>query len=70
MIKNNKAKRISRGVYEYRGYRLTNYGYYEPDHCIWWEAVDLKTGCAEFHEHTKRELIETINEELDRKEKK
>ena len=64
------SERISRGVYEYRGYRLTNYGYYEPDHCIWWEAVDLKTGCADFHEHTKRELIETINEELDRKEKK
>jgi hypothetical protein len=25
----------------------------------------LETGCADFHEHTKRELIATINKELD-----
>ena len=40
------AVKISKGIYEYKGYRISNCGYYEPDHCIWWEAVDMKTGCA------------------------
>ena len=41
------AVKISKGIYEYKGYRISNCGYYEPDHCIWWEAVDMKTGCAD-----------------------
>ena len=36
------AVKISKGIYEYKGYRISNCGYYEPDHCIWWEAVDMK----------------------------
>ena len=42
------AVKISKGIYEYKGYRISNCGYYEPDHCIWWEAVDMKTGCADY----------------------
>lgn len=51
-----------RGVYEYKGYRVSNCGYYEPDHCIWWEAVNIEMGCADYHAHTKKELIELIDE--------
>jgi len=40
----------------YAGYELTNLGYYSPDHCIWWEAVSLTTGEADYHAHTMREL--------------
>ncbi len=55
------AKRISNGVYQYKGYKLTNYGYYLPDHCIWWEAVNIKTGCADFHATTKKEIMDLID---------
>ena len=48
------AVKISKGIYEYKGYRISNCGYYEPDHCIWWEAVDMKTGCADYHATTKK----------------
>lgn len=57
------AKRISMGVYEYKGYKITNYGYYPPDHCIWWEAVNEETGCADYHAHTKKEIIDMIDED-------
>ena len=36
----------------------------EPDHCIWWEAVDMKTGCADYHATTKKFLMEQIDEDL------
>ena len=51
--------------YLYRGYEIRNHGYYPPDKCVWWEAVDLKTGCADFHEHTKRDIIKSIDRALD-----
>ncbi len=63
-----KSKKLSKGNYEYRGYRLHNHGYYEADHCIWWEAVNLKTGCADYHAHTKWELMRYIDEEIDEKD--
>jgi hypothetical protein len=56
-----KAKRIHSGMYEYKGYRLLNCGYHQPDHCIWWQAVDIKTGCTEYSKHTKRELMNEID---------
>lgn len=55
------AVKISKGIYEYKGYRISNCGYYEPDHCIWWEAVDMKTGCADYHATTKKFLMEQID---------
>ena len=57
------AKRISSGIYEYKGYRLVNCGYHHPDHCVWWEAVDNKTGCADYHAGTKWELMRMIDED-------
>ena len=36
----HRAKRISAGHYEYRGFKVTSVGYYHPDHKVAWEAVD------------------------------
>lgn len=58
-----KCRKISRGIYEYKGYRIVNCGYHHPDHCIWWEAINLKTGCADYHAHTKRSLLRMIDTE-------
>lgn len=58
------AKRISSGNYVYRGHELHFHGWYPPDKCVWWEAVD-KDGGASFHAHTKRHLMELIDEDLD-----
>ncbi len=54
-------KRITEGKYISRGYRYLNYeirnhGYYEPERCVWWEAVNIETGEADFHAHSKREI--------------
>ena len=56
----SKCKKLHQGIYEYRGYRICNCVYLEPDHCIQWEAVDIKTGCADYHANTKKEIIEMI----------
>lgn len=55
------GKHILKG-YEYRGYEIRNHGYYSPDHCIYWEAVNIKTGCADFHSKTKRDIKSLIDE--------
>lgn len=55
-------KKISKGIYEYKGYRVSNCGYYQPDHCVWWEAVNIKNGCADFHATTKKEIQKLIDE--------
>ena len=49
----------------YRGYRLVNHGYYEPDDCVWWQAENLVTKEADFSAHTMRELKSMIDEALD-----
>ena len=41
--------------YKFKGYTITNCGYHQPDHCVWWEAVDAN-GNANFHGHTLREV--------------
>lgn len=61
-----RAKRIINGKYIYSGYlyrsyEIRNHGYYPPDKCIWWEAVNVSTGEADFHEHTKREIMRMID---------
>jgi len=56
--------KVSNGKYCYRGFELTNLGYYSPDQCVWWEAIDLKTNCADFHAHSKRDLKIEIDEAL------
>ena len=52
------ATKISKGIYEYKGYRISNCGYHEPDHCVWWESVDMQTECADYHATTKKFLME------------
>ena len=57
------AKKLSKGIYEYKGYRIANCGYHHPDHCIWWEAVDKNTGRADYHANTKNKsqvLLEDV----------
>ena len=41
--------------YKFKGYTISCCGYHQPDHCIWWEAVD-DSGCACFHGTTLREV--------------
>lgn len=57
----SRAKRIGVGKYLYKGYEITNHGYYPPDRCNWWEAVNIKTRCADFHDHTKNSLMSLID---------
>jgi hypothetical protein len=62
-------KKIRRGKYQYSGFEITNHGYYAPDKCIWWEAVDLKTGCGDFHGHTLNEVKRLIDECISEEQK-
>lgn len=54
------VKRLTSGS-TYKGYRLQNHGYYAPDRAVWWEAQNLKTGEADFHAHTLRDLKSQID---------
>jgi len=50
------CKKIRAGQYEYRGWIISCVGYYEPDQRVCWEAYDPKTGFADFHGFSKREI--------------
>ena len=41
-----KTKKIRAGEYIYKGYILKNFGYHQPDKCIWWQAINKQTNCA------------------------
>lgn len=61
----NKEKsriKISAGHYKYKGYDIRNHGYYPSDRCVWWEAVNEYTGCADYHNTTLGGLIIDIDE--------
>ena len=60
------GKFISKG-YLYHGYELRNHGYYPPDKKVWWEAVNVETGEADFHAHTLRDLRRLIDESKEAK---
>lgn len=47
--------------YKFKGYTISCCGYHQPDHCVWWEAVD-KDGFGCFHGHTLREVEMMIND--------
>lgn len=47
------AKKISKGHYLYRGYRINCVGYYAPDKHKCWEAVD-KDGTGFAHSYSLR----------------
>lgn len=61
---NMGAKKISRGIYKYKGYQISNCGYHHPDHCIWWEAVNIDTGCADYHANTKKVIMGLIDKKF------
>mgnify|MGYP004467056817 FL=1 len=60
----NSAKKLSKGIYEYKGYRIIKFGYYPPEQSVWWEAVNKSTENADYHAHTKRKLIEIIDNKV------
>ncbi|MCS2583282.1 hypothetical protein NXY00_08220 [Bacteroides sp. BFG-551] len=33
------------------------------DKCVWWEAVNEETGCADYHYTTLRQIIQEIDED-------
>ena len=56
--------------YKFRGYTITNCGYHQPDHCVWWEAVN-DNGEACFHGNTLREVeFDILDYEWEQKMKK
>lgn len=59
------AIKLSKGIYTYRGYRISNCGYHPPDHCVWWEAVNMHTNCADYHATTKAEIMRLIDEDTE-----
>jgi len=64
-MNSNKPKNIGTASSRfYRGYTIRNHGYYPPDKCIWWEAVNNETGNADFHAKRLKDIIPMINEAL------
>ena len=61
-METKRPKRIRAGKYLYKGYEITAI-YHEPDHCVWWEGVNLETNCADYHYLTLRQVIKHIDED-------
>lgn len=64
-----RARRISRGHYIYRGFQVICVGYYPPDGRVCWEAVD-EHGCGFAHSYSFADTKNEIDWELDKDEKK
>lgn len=63
-IKQGEGNWIGCSGYLYMGYEIYNVGYHAPDRCIWWEAVNIETGCADYHATTKRQIKKMIDEDI------
>lgn len=50
--------------YLYKGYEVRNHGYYPPDQCTYWEAININTGESDFHAKTKGHLKKLMDDEL------
>lgn len=61
-----RAKRISKGEYIYRGFRVYCFGYYEPEHHVVWEAVDESTGDGVAHGLSKKSVMRGIDYFMDK----
>lgn len=59
------AKKISSGEYVYRGFRIHNCGYYEPEHKVIWEGIDEETGEGIARGFSKRQVMREIDYSLD-----
>jgi len=55
------ATKIRSGKYLYRGYVVSNLGYYQPEQKVVWEAHDESTGEAVAHGYTKKEVLLAID---------
>lgn len=53
-------KRIVNGKYIYKGYRYLDWEihsmYYSPEDCVYWEAINVNTGEADYHGFSKEEI--------------
>ena len=45
----------------YGKYKLVYFGYYPPERCCMWEAVNIETNNVDFHAKTKKQLIVFID---------
>jgi hypothetical protein len=61
-----KAKRISKGNYEYRGYWIHCCGYYPPEQRVVWECID-KDGSGFGHDYSLKACKLWVDEELKKK---
>ena len=60
-----KAKRVSKGHYEYRGYKIVCIGYYPPEQRVVWECVD-KDGSGFGHDFSLKGCKHWIDQEIER----
>lgn len=60
-----KAKKLRRGKYIYRGHTVTCVGYYPPEHKVVWEAED-ENGNGFAHSFSLKDTKRLIDDSLDR----
>lgn len=60
--KKSNMRKIRAGHYRYKGFIIINHGYYAPDKCVWWEAIDEITNEASYHAHRKKDLKKLIDD--------
>jgi hypothetical protein len=63
-VHKEKAKRLSKGHYEYRGYKIICVGYYNPEHKVCWECVD-ENGGGFGHDYSLKACKRWIDIEID-----
>jgi len=63
-LKQGEGQNIKCAGYEYKGFEIRYHGYYPPDKCVWWEAIEIKTACAEYHATTKRQIKRMIDNDF------
>lgn len=56
------AKKIGKGCYEYKGYRIMNCGHYMSDYKTWWVAVKKGSSKVSYFANSKKELIQAIDQ--------
>ena len=61
-----KSKKVNKGEYLYRGFKVYCFGYYEPEHRTVWEGIDEISGEGVARGYTKREVISEIDYFMDR----
>ena len=64
-LKQGEGKCIGCSGYYYKGFEIWNHGYYPPDKCVWWEAIDVETCSAEYHATTKRQIKIMIDKDIE-----